>query len=133
MNTLRRPPGRYDEPKPLPRPLLYAGAGVGAVVLIAFAYFGYSRFATGRTTFGLTAYQVVDDTHVQVTFEVHKALDATVVCALVARDKDNVTVGRQDVTVGPAERDPARATERFTTTHRAATVVVTSCSTPASP
>jgi hypothetical protein len=132
MNTLRRPPGRYDERSPLPRPLLTALAAVGALLLLAFAYFGYSRFSTGRTSFGLLGYAVVDAQTVEITFEVHKPLTDTVVCAVVARDSDNTTVGKQDVTVGPAERDPAQVTRRFATTHRAATVDVTSCSAPRS-
>ena len=125
---MKRPPGRYDERTPLPRALVLGGAFVGGVALLAFAYFGYTRFSSGRTSFGLTSYHVIDDRTVEITFEVHKDLTATVVCAVVARDADNVTVGKQDVSVGPAERDPAQVTQRFTTTHRAATVDVTSCS-----
>jgi hypothetical protein len=100
------------------------------MALLGFAYYGYSRFSTGRTDFGLLGYRVVSDTTAEVTFEVHKPLTDTVVCAVVARDRDNTAVGRQDVTVGPADRDPAQVTSRFATTHRAATVDVTSCSAP---
>ncbi len=126
----RRPPGRYDEPRVLPRSTVYAGAVVGALLLLAFAYFGYSRYSTGRTGFGLLGYQVVDDTMVEITFEVHKPLNDTVRCAVVARDRSNTTVGARDVTVGPADRDPVRVTERFVTSARAATVDVTACSAP---
>jgi uncharacterized protein (DUF58 family) len=131
MTTPRRPPGRYDERQPLPRWLVRTGAAVGALLLLAFAYFGYTRFSTGRTSFGLTAYHVIDDANVEVRFEVHKDLSATVICAVVARDANNVTVGRKDVTVGPAERETAQVTLQFATTHRAVSVDVTSCSKPA--
>ncbi|MGZ6793333.1 MAG: DUF4307 domain-containing protein [Mycobacteriales bacterium] len=133
MTTVRRPPGRYDERRSLPRPVLLALASLGVLALLAFAYFGYSRFSTGRTGFGLLGYQVLSDTSAEVTFEVDKPLTDTVVCAVVARDRDQVTVGTQDVTVGPGDRDPAQVTTRLTTTARAATVDVTSCSTPRGP
>ena len=110
---------------------MLSGAAVGAVALVAFAWFGYSRFSDGRTRFGLTAYSVVDDRTVEISFEVHKDLQASVVCAVVARDRDNLVVGHADVRVGPAERETAPASARFRTTHRAATVDVTSCSRPA--
>ncbi len=131
MTTPRRPPGRYDERQPLPRWLVRTGAAVGALLLLSFAYFGYNRFSSNRTSFGLTGYHVIDDASVEVRFEVRKDLSATVVCAVVARDRNNVTVGRKDVTVGPAERETALVTQQFATTHRAATVEVTSCSKPA--
>ncbi len=124
----RRPPGRYDEPRVLPRSAVYAGAVVGALALLAFAWFGYSRFSTGRTGFGLISYQVVDDATVEITFEVHKPLNDTVRCAVLARDRSSTTVGTRDVTIGPADRDPVRVTEQFPTSARAATVDVISCS-----
>jgi len=95
---------------------------------LAFAWFGYSRFSTGRTGFGLIGYQVVDDATVEITFEVHKPLNDTVRCAVLARDRSSTTVGTRDVTIGPADRDPVRVTEQFPTSARAATVDVISCS-----
>ncbi|MCU1592619.1 MAG: hypothetical protein JWO12_11 [Frankiales bacterium] len=132
MTTPRRPLGRYDDPKPLSRRLLIAGASAGALLLVLFAWFGYSRFSDGRTRYGVTGYKVIDGTSVQITFEVHKDLTTSVTCALVARDRDNLTVGRKDVIVGPAERDTVQVVDVVPTTRRAATVDVSACSRPRS-
>jgi hypothetical protein len=133
MTNLRRPPGRYDEPLQLPRAVLVTGASLLGLLLLVLTYLAFDRYTSARTTFGLLGYRVVSDTEVEVRFEVRKALGDTVMCALVARDADKRTVGTSDVTVGPAERDPVAVTERFTTTARASTVDVVSCSAPTTP
>jgi hypothetical protein len=130
-SPLRRPAGRYDERQPLPRAVLVFLGVLGALALVAFAYLAYDRYSSNRTTFGVVGFTVLDDHRVQLSFEVNKPLDATVVCSLVARDRNHVSVGKTDVTVGPADRDPAQVTERFETTSRATSVDVTSCSLPA--
>lgn len=133
MTTPRRPLGRYDEPKTVSRGALIAVAVVGGLALVVFAWFGYSRFSNGRPTYGITGYHVVDDTSVELRFEVHKDLQSTITCALVARDRDKVTVGRKDVVVGPGERETVQVTEVLTTTGRAATADIASCSRPSGP
>ena len=130
MTTPRRPPGRYDEPRRFPRPVLITGAAALGTLLLVLSYLAFDRYSSARTSFGLLGYRVVSDREVEVTFEVRKELGATVLCGLVARDADKRTVGTVDVTVGPAERDPVRVVERITTTARATTVEVTSCSAP---
>jgi hypothetical protein len=133
MTTPRRPLGRYDERTSPSRGLLVAGAWVGAALLVLFAWFGYSRFSDGRTRYGVTGYKVIDDSSVQITFEVHKDLTTSVTCAVVARDRDNVTVGRKDVVVGPGERDTVQVVDVLSTSRRAATADVSACSRPTSP
>ena len=125
MTAPRRPPGRYDEPRRLPRWLTVSLAGLLGVGLLAFSWFAYDRATGGRTRFVVLGYEVVDDHAVEVRFEVTKAKDATVVCEVRARDRDGVEVGNEDVTVGPGQ---AVVTHRLTTARRAATGEVTGCS-----
>ena len=133
MTTPRRPLGRYDEPTTVSRGVLITGAVVGGVALLVFAWFGYSRFSSGRAQYGVTGYHVVDNRSVEIRFEVHKDLRSTVTCALVARDRNNATVGGKDVVVGPGERETVQVTELLSTTARAATADVSSCSRPTRP
>jgi hypothetical protein len=132
-SPLKRPVGRYDERQPLPRPVLVFASALGALTLVGLSYLAYDHYSSNRTTFGVLAFTVLDDHRVELTFEVNKPLNATVQCSLVARDRDHTTVGKADVTVGPADHDPAQVTQRFDTTTRATSVDVTSCSTPAVP
>ncbi len=124
---LRRPPGRYDERRTLPRPVLLTGAGVLGLLLLVGSYLAYARFTGERVQFGTIGYQVVDATEVQVRFEVRKALTDTVRCALQARDRDNVVVGRETVTVGPSDREQVLLSRRVATVARAATGEVVGC------
>ena len=125
-SAIRRPEGRYDEPRRLPLPLAYALAGVLGVALLAFSWFAYDRASSGRTRVSVLGYQVVDDRTVEVRFEVSKEAGATVVCEVRARDRDGAEVGSKDVTVGPGQ---SVVTYRLTTSRRAATGEVTGCST----
>jgi hypothetical protein len=130
-SPLKRPAGRYDERQPLPRPVLVFLSAVGALTLIGLSYLAYDHYSSNRTTFGVLGFTVLDDHRVELTFEVNKPLSATVLCSLVAFDRDHRSVGKTDVTVGPADHDPAQVTQRFVTTARATSVDVTSCGTPA--
>jgi hypothetical protein len=124
--AIRRPPGRYDEPTRLPRPVLLALAALGALALLALTYLAWDRTTGGRTHASVLGYRVVDDHAIEVRFEVAKNHAATVVCALRARDRDGVLVGSEDVTVGPGN---GVVTHRLTTSSRAAVAEVTGCST----
>ena len=127
MTTPRRPPGRYDEQRPLPRAVLIGGGVVLGVALLGLAYAGYSRFSTDRVQFGTIAYKVTDDTTTQIRFQVDKDLTETVQCQLVARDADHTNVGSRTVTVGPAERQTVVTTSAVTTVRRAKTGEVVGC------
>ncbi|MCW2599514.1 MAG: hypothetical protein JWM02_1343 [Frankiales bacterium] len=126
----RRPPGRYDAPRTLPRPLLITGAVLLGVLLLVSTYLAYNRFTTAQTAFGVVGFRVLSDHAVEVQFDVHKDLKASVLCLVSARDKDNVQVGSATVTVGPSSTDPVRTVHTLTTTHRATTGEVTGCSAP---
>jgi hypothetical protein len=124
---LRRPAGRYDEPRPLSRPVLL-GLGVLLVVALAgLSFFAYRHYADARTPFQNTGYRVVSDTSVEVQFSVSKERGDTVQCQLAARDADQTEVGSLLVTLGPDEAGTVDRTETVTTTARAALGEVLSC------
>jgi hypothetical protein len=97
---LRRPPGRYDEPRPLTRPVLLGGAALLVAALMGFAFVAYQHYASTRVEFSDLGYQV-SDTGVAVRFQVVKGAGKKVECVLQARDRNNVEVGSLVVTIGP--------------------------------
>jgi hypothetical protein len=124
----RRPEGRYDEPRTLPRPVLVTGAILLVALLVGLAYLAFDRYSHGRVRFATLGYAVLSDTAVEVRFEVHKGLQETVRCAVQARDRDGAVVARDVVTIGPADLEGVLTVHQLTTTRRAATGEVTSCS-----
>ena len=132
MTTPRRPPGRYDEPRTLSKPLLITVAGIFGVLLLAGAYFAFARFSNGRVRFAVLGYRVLSATSMQVSFEVHKDVQSTVVCLVRARDSNGEEVGSEQVRVGPSDTDAVTTVHTLTTTRRAATGDVSACL-PATP
>ena len=127
MTTPRRPPGRYDEPRTLPRPVLVGGAVVGGLLLVLGAYLAYDRFAADGVTWGTVGYEVVDDASARVTFEVVKGVTASADCLLQARDRDNAVVASEKVRVGPSDRERVRVTRTLETSRRATTAELVRC------
>jgi hypothetical protein len=132
-STLRRPPGRYDEPRALPRPVLVGGAVVLLLLLLGGSYLAFDRFSGSGVRFGLLGYRVLDDHTVDVSFEVHRGSGTTVVCLVNARDRDNAEVGSAQVTLAPSSTDPVQKVQRLTTTRRAATAGVVRCAAAPAP
>jgi hypothetical protein len=126
MSPPRRPPGRYDEPRPLPSGLVRAVAVLLLVGLTALTYAVWQR-AADRTTVSLKGYRVVDAHAVEVRFEVHRKDDGRVVCAVRAIDRNGAEVGAEDVTVAAGV---TTVRHRLTTTGTAAAAQVTGCSSP---
>ena len=124
-STIRRPQGRYDEPRRLPRPLAYALAGVLAVLVLLGTFLAWQRSSAHRSSASVISYRVVDDHTVEIRFDVAKDEGATVVCALRAVGSDGAEVGKKDVTVGPG---PRVVTATVTTSRRAAVGEVVGCS-----
>ncbi len=131
----RRPPGRYDEPRTLPRPVLITVAVILGALLVGLAYLAFDRFSNGRVRYGVVSYRVLDDTSVQVSFEVDKGPKDAVLCLVRALDRDGVEVGSEQVRVGPAD-SPANSdavtvtvtkVHTLTTTRRATTGDVSAC------
>ena len=123
----RRPPGRYDAPRSLPRAVQVTGAVVLLGLLVAASWAAYERFAGDRVQYGTRGYEVVGDTEVQVRFEVQKGVLDTARCTLTARDADSAVVGSEQVDVGPSDREAVITTSSVTTSRRAATAEATRC------
>lgn len=126
-STWRRPPGRYDERRSLPRAVTWALLGVLGLALLVGVYAAWDRFSGSRVPFTLLGYDVVSDSAVDVRFEVHKAPSSTVRCFLRALDADKRVVGSETVAVGPTTRTPGRVEHRLSTTGRAVAAEVTRC------
>ena len=125
---VRRPPGRYDERRGLPR-----GARVGLTAVLAAAVLAGLvvawRSFEGRSTHAtLLAFQVLDDRSVEVRFEVDLPVGGTVRCTLTARSRDGGEVGRETFQVGPQRTSPVRLTHVLSTRARAAGADVAGCS-----
>ena len=125
MTQTRRPPGRYDEPRALPRPVLVVVAGLLLAALTAGAYWAFAHARSDQIDFGTTAYKVLSDTSVTVSFEVHKAADRSATCRVEAVDRDGSVVGSVDVGVGRGAR--VTMSRQLTTTARATTALVSGC------
>ncbi|MFN2538211.1 MAG: DUF4307 domain-containing protein [Mycobacteriales bacterium] len=124
---LRRPPGRYDEPRLMSRPALAAGATLLVVALTAFSVVAYRHYAQGRAPFRNLDYTVQSDEGVLVRFEVVKDAGTTVRCLLQARDRDNLEVGSLVATVGPEGSGTVTRAYLVRTSHRAVAGEVLSC------
>ena len=124
--TLRRPPGRYDEPRHpswlLP---LLGGTLAGSLVLVLF--WTWSNASDRRTASTLKGFEVVSDEVVEIRFEVHKAPSSSVTCLLRALGEDKAVVGSEQVVVGPSDAGPVRVTHRLTTSARAVAGEVARC------
>ena len=128
----RRPPGRYDEPRALPRSLLILGAAALVAALTAGAWWAYERSRQGRLDFATTGYHVDSDSSVTVSFEVHKPRGRVASCAVEALDRDGARVGSATVRVTDTHAQVS-ASQQLSTTGRAATALVTGCRVEPSP
>jgi hypothetical protein len=64
---------------------------------------------------------------VQITFDVAKPQEATVVCTLDALSENYAQVGTKNVTIGPSDVTEARFTTVIATTEIAVTAIVVGC------
>lgn len=126
MTTVNRPPGRYDDPRPVPRSLAVALAVLLGAALVAAAYAAYTRTAD-RVQYTVRSYEIVDDRVSTIRFEVHE--DEPVRCRVHAIDRDKTEVGSLIVVAEP----DVVVEVTVPTTARAATVEVVTCRAVASP
>lgn len=123
---LRRPPGRYDERRPLPRAVVVGGALVLVLLLVVFSFLAYQHYAERRTPFSTVTYRVDSDHAVTIRFQVARDAGRTVQCLLQARDRDGSDVGSLVATVGPGSGTETRSAV-VPTTRRAVVGEVLSC------
>jgi hypothetical protein len=123
---LRRPPGRYDEPRPLSRPVLLGGAALLVAALVGLALVGWRHYATSRTPYTNLGY-TLSERAVVVRFSVVKDAGKTVQCLLQARDRDNAEVGSLVTTIGPDGSGTLERAVSVPTTRQAVAGEVLSC------
>lgn len=114
-------------PNPRSRRLKIAGAVAGIAVGVAGA--AYLSFGNpGSSVRGQeVSYAVKSSEVVEMTFNVAKPKDATVVCTLNALNTNYAQVGTKTVTIGPSDVGEARFTVDIATTELAVTAVIESC------
>ena len=122
------PPGRYGPARTRMSPgVLRLLVGVVAVVVLAavawMAFGQQGNDVRGRDV----GYSVKSPEVVEITFDVAKPRDATVVCTLEALNSSYAQVGSREVTIGPSEVGEARFTTEIATSEEAVTAVVESC------
>ena len=84
------------------------------------------RLATPGVQATLLRFVVVDDTHVNVTFEVRRDSVSTTTCVLRAQSESHADVGYATVTISPG-REYVQATYPLGTSSRATTAEVLGC------
>ena len=112
---------------PRARRLKIAGAAAGIAVGVAGA--AYLSFGNpGSAVRGQeVSYSVKDSEMVEMTFNVAKPQDATVLCTLNALNTNYAQVGTKSVTIGPSDVGEAQFTVQIATTELAVTAVIESC------
>ena len=123
------PPGRYGEPRKLPRwatALLIVG---GALALVPVALAVIDR-ATPGTRAAVTGFEIIDANRVTVMVDVTKPADRTATCTVQARNFYSDVVGSSQVIVRGATQNIV-VEKTFPTSDRAVIVEVTECLTTA--
>jgi hypothetical protein len=122
-----RPPERYGirrSPRWLPVLLLVAVLAAGTVV----AVFGFTNLGSPPIEGRQTAFNVIDDGTVDVTFQVvREQPERPAVCIVRARSRDGDETGRKEVYVPAGERSVIASTV-LRTSRRAVTGEVFGCS-----
>lgn len=119
--------GRYDTHRGVSRTTqvrLAVAAVTVAVLSIAWVTMGPTASTVRGKDFG---YSVQGPEAVDITFDVAKPKDSTVVCTVEALNENYAQVGTREVTIGPAEVSEARYTTTIATTELAVTAVVDEC------
>lgn len=100
--------------------------GVLAMAL-AIGYIAWASFTTDTIRGKNVGFNVLSSEAIEITFDVAKPQDMTVVCTLDALNTNYAQVGTRDVEIGPAEQFEQRFTTEIRTTETAVTAVVESC------
>ncbi|MEV0679982.1 DUF4307 domain-containing protein [Actinosynnema sp. NPDC050436] len=97
------PEGRYGKPRrALPRWARWSLPVIGVLVGAVVAWVGFRNLGTQPVEAKQTAFEVLDDRSVEVTFEVlRETPEQAVVCIVRARSDDGDEAGRREVLVPP--------------------------------
>jgi hypothetical protein len=119
---------RYGRAPSRTRRALVAGS-IGLVALAALAWFAWAAWSGRASATGTdVGFVVVDDSSVQVTYDVTKPKNRTAHCTVEALDSGFSVVGTVRVKVARSTHDVVRQTSTVRTTNRATTRRVVSCS-----
>ncbi|QFZ24011.1 DUF4307 domain-containing protein [Saccharothrix syringae] len=123
------PEGRYGKTRrPAPGWARWSLAVIAVLVGALVAWIGYRNLGTQPVEAKQTAFQVVDDATVEITFEVvRQTPERPVVCIVRARSGDGDEAGRREVLV-PAGADTVRETTVLKTSKPPVTGEVFGCS-----
>ena len=130
---IRRPPGRYDEPRRSSRVLVVLAAVAVAGLVVGGVYALYQQNRAGRLAHEVRAFQVLSDTTVRVEFEVRLAEGERGECKVRARGRDGAETGAAVVPVGPGTGGVLVTSYDLRTSTRASTGEVAACRSVVSP
>ena len=116
--------GRYGS-RGRPRWLWPVVAAVGVAIGVALA--AWVAFQPRPVSAELYGYEVVDDTRVEITLNVHRPEPLAVQCTVYAQAKDHSIVGEKTVTVPADDREDVRVSISLETERRAVTGVLRTC------
>ncbi len=108
-----------------PRWLWPVVAAVGVAIGVAFA--AWVAFQPRPVTAEVYGYEVVDDTRVEITLNVHRPEPLAVRCTVYAQARDHSIVGEKTVTVPADDREDVRVSISLETERKAVTGVLRTC------
>ena len=109
------------------RPLLRVALGVFVAAAVVWAVWSIATLTTSALTWRDVDVDASDPAVVRVTFEVSRAADRAVLCAVRATDAAGAVVGWTDVPVGPSPAGTTEAQARVRTVRPAAGGGVVTC------
>lgn len=127
-STLQLPPGRYG-PVPSARRkrvgiIGLATLGLAGLGLALWLGIGMAKTPTWTQE---VSYRVVSSELVEVTFDLTKDRDATVICAIQALNQSKAEVGVNEVEIGPRDKRTTREQVGVVTSELATTGIVKNC------
>jgi len=106
--------------------VLIAGAVLLLALLTLASYLAFARAQGDRIDVGVTAYEVLGDSSISISFEVAKPRGSVAVCLLQALDRASEVVGEASVRVAAVE-ERVTTTQVLATSGRAATGTAIGC------
>lgn len=100
---------------------------LAGVVMVALITWWALAASVGKPMWGDLTYDVRDDRHVIVTYQVTRPPEKTTVCSIVAKQTDHGSVGRMDDVIPPGEDSQLVRTVEVRTTSLAVIGMVDRC------
>ncbi|MDO5627499.1 MAG: DUF4307 domain-containing protein [Mobilicoccus sp.] len=100
---------------------------IAGLVMVAMATWWSLAASVGKPMWGDLAYDVRDDRHVVVTYQLTRPPEKTTVCTIVAKQTDHGSVGRMDDVIEPGGDSRLVRTVEVRTTSLAVIGMVDQC------